>query len=421
MPLCEMAEVDFAEQGAMSLKVLVADAFEEAGLGELRACGCDVTYDAGLKDAALAEAVARTRCNVLIVRGTEVGKAVIDASDDLGLIIRAGAGYNTIDVAAASRRGVAVANCPGKNAVAVAELTFGLIIALDRRIVDGTVDLREGRWNKKEYSKAAGLKSRTLGVVGLGEIGRAVVRRAKAFEMNVVAYSRSLTHEAAVELGVLRCGSPAEVAARCDILTIHLAAAPETKNIISAEVIEQLKPGGYLINTARADVLDYAAVAEAVRDKHIRVGLDVFPKEPSTGTADYVSDIIRAEGVVYGTHHIGASTDQAQQAIAEEAVRIARTYAETGEVLHCVNIETRCNAACQLVVRHYDKVGVLASVLDVISRANISIKEMSNTIYQGYEAAVAIIQLDKMPPSTLVESIAGMKDKVIKVEIKAVP
>ena len=420
MPLCDTIKVEYAEQRAMSLKVLVADAFEEAGLCELRACGCDVTYDAGLKDAALAEAVARMRCNVLIVRGTEVSKSTIDASDDLGLIIRAGAGYNTIDVAAASRRGVAVANCPGKNAVAVAELTFGLIIALDRRIVDGTVDLREGRWNKKEYSKAAGLKGRTLGVVGLGEIGRAVVRRAKAFEMDVVAYSRSLTHEAAVELGVLRCGSPAEVAARCDILTVHLAAAPETKNIISAEVIEQLKPGSYLINTARADVLDYAAVAEAVRDKHIRVGLDVFPKEPATGTADYVSDIVRA-GVVYGTHHIGASTDQAQQAIADEAVRIARTYAETGEVLNCVNIETRCNAACQLVVRHYDKVGVLASVLDVISRANISVKEMSNTIYQGYEAAVAIIQLDKMPPSTLVESIAGMKDKVIKVEIKAVP
>ncbi len=402
----------------MSLKVLVADTFESSGLEQLRAAGFAVTYEAGLKDDALRNAVAETRCNVLIVRGTEVSQAAITASDDLGLIIRAGAGYNTIDVATASRRGVAVANCPGKNAVAVAELTFGLILALDRRIVDGTVDLRAGKWNKKEYSKSRGLKGRTLGVVGTGEIGRAVIARALAFEMEVVAYSRSLTAEAAGELGVLRCASPAEVAARCDILTIHVAAAPETKGLINASVINQLKPGAYFINTARADVLDYAALVEAVTSKQIRVGLDVYPKEPTTGTADFSSDILKAGGVIYGTHHIGASTDEAQQAIADEAVRIAQVYATTGEVLHCVNIETRCNAACQLVVRHFDKVGVLASVLDAISRANISVKEMSNTIYQGYEAAVAIIQLDKMPPSTLVETIAGMKDKVIKVEVK---
>ncbi|MBK8268146.1 MAG: hydroxyacid dehydrogenase [Planctomycetes bacterium] len=400
------------------MKVLVADAVDEAGLGELRACGCDVTYEPGLKDAALRDAVASTRCNVLIVRGTEVPKEVIEATDDLGLIIRAGAGYNTIDVAAASRRSVAVANCPGKNAVAVAELTFGLILALDRRIVDGAVDLRNGKWNKKEYSKARGLKGRTLGVVGVGDIGRAVIQRGQAFEMNVVAYSRSLTHDAAVELGVLRCASPAEVAGRCDILTVHLAASPETKNIINADVLKQLSPGSYVINTARADVMDYAALAEAVKSCGIRAGLDVFPREPATGQGEFVTDIIRAGGVVYGTHHIGASTDEAQAAIAEEAVRIAKTYATTGEVLHCVNIENRCNAACQLVVRHYDKVGVLACVLDVVSRANISVKQMSNTIYQGYEAAVAIIQLDKMPPPTLVESIAGLKDKVIKVEVK---
>lgn len=402
----------------MSLKVLVADAFEESGLEQLRAAGFAVTYDPGLKDEALRDAVVRSRCGVLIVRGTEVQQAVIEASEDLGLIIRAGAGYNTIDVATASRRGVAVANCPGKNAVAVAELTLGLIVALDRRIVDNTADLRSGKWNKKEYSKARGLKGRTLGVVGTGDIGRAVIQRALAFEMDVVAYSRSLTHDAAESLGVLRCGSPAEVAARCDILTVHVAAAPETKNIIDAGVIDQLKPGACVINTARADVMDYAALMEAIKTKHIRVGLDVFPKEPTSGTGDYVAEIIKAGGVVYGTHHIGASTDEAQQAIADEAVRIAKVFAETGEVLHCVNIETRCNAACQLVVRHYDKVGVLATVLDAISRANISVKEMSNTIYRGYEAAVAIIQLDKMPPSTLVETISGMKDKVIKVDVK---
>ena len=404
----------------MPMIVLIADKFEDNGILDLRAAGSEVTIDPSLKGDALREAIIKTRPAILIVRSTKVTADMIEATDDLALIIRAGAGYNPIVVASACRRGVPVANCPGKNAVAVAELAMALILSLDRRVADNVAELRNGRWNKKEFSKSRGLKGRTLGVIGTGEIGRAVIRRALAFEMNVVAYSRSLTDELAVRLGVERCANPGEVAERCDILSLHIAAKPETRNLINAEVLGKLRPGSYLINTARADVLDYGALAQAVRDRDIRVGLDVYPNEPSGGEADFVATILEAGGVVYGTHHIGASTDQAQKAIATEAVRIARIFTATGEVPNCVNIESRPEVACTMVVRHYDKVGVLAGVLDKIRRARINVEEMSNTIYQGRQAAVAVIRLSEVPGDEVVASIAAMKDEVIKIDIKPV-
>ncbi len=401
------------------MNVLIADKFEASGLAGLRQAGCEVTCEPGLKGDALCAAIASTRCDVLIVRSTQVTAHMFDASPHLGLVVRAGAGYNTIDVAAASRKGVFVANCPGKNAIAVAELTFALILALDRRVAEGAIDLRAGKWDKKQYSQARGIKGRTLGIIGMGEIGRAVAVRARAFEMDVVAWSRSLGDEAARALSVTPLGSPADVAAACDILTIHLAATPETKGIINAGVLAKLKPGSYLVNTARAELLDYAALANAVKDRGIRVGLDVFPGEPDTATAPFAPEIVKAGGVIYGTHHIGASTDQAQEAIAAETVRIVAAFKETGQVPNCVNIETRSPACCQLVVRHYDRVGVLATVLDMLRKANINVEEMSNTVFQGAKAAVAVIRLHQRPSAELIQALADLSEMIIKVELKS--
>ncbi len=171
------------------MKVLVADEFEKSGLDGLTAAGCDVVYQPDLKDDALKAAIASSGADVLVVRGTKVTAAMLDAGR-LALIVRAGAGYNTIDVAAASRRGIYVSNCPGKNAIAVAELAFALILALDRRVPDNVADLRAGKWNKKEYSTARGLFGRTIGLLGVGSIGREVIRRAAAFGMPVAVWSR---------------------------------------------------------------------------------------------------------------------------------------------------------------------------------------------------------------------------------------
>jgi D-3-phosphoglycerate dehydrogenase len=387
------------------MNVLIADKFESQGIEKLTAAGCNVISEPGSQGDALRDAVIRTKCRVLIVRSTKVTKDVIEAGDFLGLIVRAGAGVNTIDTAAASRNSVLVANCPGKNAIAVAELTFALILGLDRRVCENVVDLRNGRWNKREYAAARGLKGRTLGVVGLGRIGEAVVRRALAFEMDVVAWSRSLTDERAEALEIVRCESPADVAAKCDILTLHLAATPDTDGIIDADVVGRLHRGSYVINTARSEVMDYEALARAVKEKDLRVGLDVFPDEPSEGQAPFTDPILDAGGIVYGTHHIGASTDQAQQAIAAETVRIVTHYVHTGHVANCVNLRARSPARYVAVVRHRNRPGVLAHVLGVISHAGVNVEEMENVICEDTQGACAQIKLDKPLEKELLDKI----------------
>ena len=403
------------------MKVLIADEFETEGIDELRRAGCAVTCEPKLDGDSLRDAIARTGCVVLIVRGTKVTEPMLRAGGALSVVVRAGAGYNTIDVAAASQRSILVANCPGKNAVAVAELTFGLILALDRRIVENVVDLQNGRWDKKRYAEARGLKDRTLGIVGLGQIGQAVVRRAKAFEMSVVAWSRSLTDERAERLGVMPCHTPADVAACCDILTIHLAAAPETRGIIDAEVLNRLAPGSYVINTSRADVMDYKALAVAVAQRGLRVGLDVFPDEPSGGEAEFQAAIVKSGGVVYGTHHIGASTQQAQNAIAQETVRIVKEYMRTGHVANCVNLCERSRARYVVVVRHRNRPGVLAHTLNEISVAGVNVEEMENVICAGAESACAQIKLAGPLSDDVLTRIRNGNPHVLGVTFSTVP
>jgi D-3-phosphoglycerate dehydrogenase len=204
------------------MKVLVADKFEQSGRDGLQAIGCEVSYQPDLKDEALVNAITETAPDVLVVRGTKVTEPML-AAGPIKLVVRAGAGYNTIDVAAASKRGIYVSNCPGKNSIAVAELAFALILALDRRVVDNAVALRRGEWNKKEFSKARGLFGRTLGLIGVGKIGQEMIARAQAFGMTVIAWSRSLTPLRAAELGVTHMESPQAVAAAADVVSVHLA------------------------------------------------------------------------------------------------------------------------------------------------------------------------------------------------------
>jgi len=376
------------------MKVLIADKFQSWGLDRLRGVGCELVCEPGSQGPALVEAISRTACDVLIVRGTKVSADALRASPNLGLVIRAGAGFDTIDVSAASKCSVFVANCPGRNAAAVAELTIGLMLALDRRIVDATLDLRNGVWNKKDYSEARGLKGRRLAIIGTGQIGRLVIQRALALEMEVVAWSRSLSAAAADALGVCRAESLLEAASGCDVLSVHLASTAQTHRCIDGRVFEVLADGAFFINTSRGDLVDYDALLYAIKQKRLRVGLDVFESEPASATARIADRIVQSGGCVYATPHIGASTEQAQDAIAEEAVRIVRRYLETGEVLNCVNRCARSPAGWVLLVRHLNRPGVLAHVLNAISLANINVEEMQNVICEGAESACAQIALD---------------------------
>jgi D-3-phosphoglycerate dehydrogenase len=412
------------------MRVLIADSFEQSGIDGLTQCGCEVISRPGLKDEALSAALAETHADVLVVRSTKVTEPMLDAGT-LSLIVRAGAGYNTIDVAAASRRGIYVSNCPGKNAVAVAELTFALILALDRRVPDNVAELRGGKWNKKEYAKARGLFGRTLGVLGAGNIAQDVIRRAAAFGMPVVLWSRrynGVAREATdadlkelnladlAGLSLRIAASPGDVAAQSDILSVHLALGADTRNIINADLLAKLPKGAFLINTSRGEMVDHAALAEAVKSKGLRVALDVFENEPTGATGEYTSPLLALPNV-YGTHHIGASTDQAQEAIAAETVRIVRTFKETGKVPNVVNLAQRTPATHRLIVRHRDRPGVLAHVFDCLRSRNLNVQETENIVFEGAQAAIARINLDGAPDQALLDAIRGGNADILELQL----
>ena len=398
------------------MKVLVADKFEEEGLQGLRALGCEVVFEPKLEGEALGERLGVLEAEVLIVRPTKVTAAQIEKASGLGLIVRAGAGVNTIDLAAASARAVSVSNCPAKNSIAVAELTFGLILALDRRIPAQTSDLKAGVWNKGEYGKARGLAGRTLGVIGLGSIGKEVVHRAQAFEMKVAAWSRFLDDDKAARLGICRAESVHSLAVASDVVTVHLALTRETRGICDAAFFGAMKPGASFVNTSRGEVVDAAALARAVAERGVRAGLDVWEKEPpgSTGTFD---DPLGALPGVIGTHHVGASTDQAQAAIAAETVRIVRVYKATGTVLNAVNLCERTPATCLLSVRHRNRIGVLAHVFGVLSAEGINVEQTENVVFEGAEAASVRIQLDRTPGPDVVERIRRGHPDILTVSL----
>jgi D-3-phosphoglycerate dehydrogenase / 2-oxoglutarate reductase len=320
----------------MAIGVLVADALPEDKIEALKALDCEVLVDGSLKEESLLAELKKSQPGIIIVRSTKVTGEMIAADPELKLIIRAGAGVNTIDIDGASKAGAKVANCPGKNAVAVAELAFGLLISLDRNIPDNVADLRAGKWNKAKYSKAEGLYGKTLGVVGVGQIGKELIKRALAFGMKVTAWSRSLTPEIAKDLGVAFASKPADVAGCADAVSVHLALTPDTRGLIDGGFFGKMKSGAFFINTSRAEVVDETALASAIKEKSIRAGLDVFSGEPEAKSGGIEGDLIADPGV-YGTHHIGASTSQAQEAVADETIEIVKEYIATGNVRNSVN------------------------------------------------------------------------------------
>ena len=396
------------------MKTLIADKFSEAHIARLNALGCEVTYKPTARAEELPGLVAP--CKILVVRSKQVTADTLKAGRELALVLRAGAGVNTIDVTTASARGIFVSNCPGKNSIAVAELVFALLLAIDRRIPENTAALRAHKWNKKEFSRADGIYGKTLGVVGTGRIGREVITRAHAFGLRTIAWSRSLTPEKAEQLGVARCDSLDDLFRQADIVSLHLALKTDTRQLVNTARLALLKPNAIFINTARGEVVDQEALRAALQGGKLRAGLDVFDPEPAEATADFNDPILDLPNLC-GTHHIGASTEQAQEAIAEEAIRIIQTFLQTGVVLNCVNLATRTPAKWQLVVRHYDRVGVLAFVMDQIRRAGINIEEVQNVIFEGAAAASCRIQLDAEPGSELLASIKTGNPDIMGLEL----
>jgi D-3-phosphoglycerate dehydrogenase len=395
------------------MKILIADKLSPKAIAALEKIGADITSNPELKAEDLGGAIGNA--NVLIVRSTKVYAETIEAGKSLELIIRAGAGVNNIDLEKASSSGVYVANCPGKNSDAVAELALGHIIACDRRIVDASLDLRNGYWKKKAYQNAAGLKGRTMGIIGLGSIGGALAKLAKGLDMNVIAWSRSLTPNKAGELGLVYCESIAEVAANADVVSVHLAVTPETKQLLNNDFFNKMKDGAIFVNTSRGEIVDTAALRKAIDEKALRVGLDVFENEPGSGLAEF--DQTDLAGLITCTPHIAASTNQASEAIANEVVRIVDYLIKTGKPINAVNSRNKTEDGTILMIRHYNRVGVLASVLDALREAGINVEDMENNIFTGSAAAVASLKLDKTPSADVIIEISSNKS-IIQVSIK---
>lgn len=319
------------------MRVLVVDTFPESRLADLAAAGHDYRYRPDITTEDLPAELAGTQ--VLVVRSTRVPAEVITSGTDLRLVIRAGSGTDTIDAVAAGRAGVQVCNVPGGNSAAVAELACALLLALDRDLVGNVTALRAGNWDKKRFSHARGVADRDVGVVGLGRIGLDFAERVVAFGTRVHTVAKVGRSDDVVEratrLGMHYVEDLPTLARTCDVLSLHAPGGSGT--LFDRPVLRELQPGSVVLNTARADLVDEDALIEVMDERGVVAGVDVFADAPASGSGT-ISSALADHPNVYGTHHIGASTRQAQDAVAREVVRMVRAF-DGGETLHRVNGE----------------------------------------------------------------------------------
>jgi D-3-phosphoglycerate dehydrogenase len=303
----------------------------------------------------------------------------------LALIIRAGAGYDTIDVAHASTKGVYVANCPGKNATAVAELAMGLIISIDRRLGENYMLQKEGKWCKGKFTASLGLKGRTLGVIGFGNIAQRVALRALAFEMKVLTFNRS--HKT-IE-GVESVDSISDLLSRSDIVSLHFPNNKDTKSMVNKDFLGKMKPNGVLINTARGEaIVEEDMLAHLEENPNFWYGTDVLQGEPSSKECDWEHPL-GMHPRVYGSHHIGASTVQSENEIGEEAVRICQVYAATGSVdnENWVNRE-KGKSKQTIVVKAKRTPEVYGDVFSLVAKHGWTIGESEALLCEGGQALI---------------------------------
>ena len=393
------------------MRILFADSLDDAAVERLRAAGEECEVRPELTAAELSDHVAGF--DILVVRSTEVTAAAIDAGTELGLIVRAGAGTNTIDCRRAAERGVYVCNVPGRNAVAVAELAIGLMLAIDRHIAAAAADLRAGRWDKKAYSRSRGLLGATLGIIGMGAIGLEVAQRAAALGLRVMAEDkprRRRVRRQMEAIGVATVPDRTALLAASDIVSLHVPGDPSTAGMVDADFLAAMKPDAVLINTSRGDVIDEVALIAALDSTEMRAGLDVFCDEPADSTGRIDSALAR-HAKVTGTHHIGASTGQAQSAVAEGTAELIEAYRD-GTLIDCVNLERAPRRTATLIVRHHDRVGVLASVLQELRRHRVNVANMSNRIFAGSVAAAATIDVAGVIDDDLLDAIRALPDVI---------
>ncbi len=393
----------------MPVRILFADAIDADRLEPLVDAGVQCVVEAGLSADDLPDRI--SGFDGLVVRSTKVFAATIEAADRLQFIVRAGAGVDNIDCDSASASGVFVCNVPGRNAVAVAELTMGLLLGIDRRIVDNTADLRNGKWQKALYSKADGVLGKKIGIIGLGEIGMQVAKRSKAFGLTVLAVRKDGRSDRVQQrirsIGIRMVNSLDELIAESDIVSLHVPKSESTTGMVDDRFLSKMKLEAILLNTSRGEIVNEEALLVAL-NRGLRAGLDVFADEPK-GKDETFSSAVAAHPNVVGTHHIGASTAQAQRSVADGTVKTIEAFI-SGSPINVVNMNTQPRGEASLIIKHLDRVGVLASVFEMLRSQNVNVQEMQNQLFSGPNgAAVATVHVNHMPPMSTLESLTKLE------------
>lgn len=316
----------------MSIRVVIADKLGDAGIALLASSPeIHVVNLAGRPPEELAQAL--TTATALIVRSeTRVTAAMIDAAPQLKVIARAGIGVDTIDVPAATKRGIAVMNAPGANTVSAAEHAIALLLSLLRHIPEAAETMRQGGWDRKRF-EGSELRGKILGVVGLGRIGGYVARLAQAFGMTIVAYDPFVPPQRAAELQA-RMVPIERLLEEADIVTLHVSLTDETRHLLNAQRLALMKPTAFLVNTARGELVDEAALVAAVQEKRIAgAAIDVFAEEPLPKKSP-----LRGLDRVLLTPHLAASTAEAQRRVAIEICTAVREALLRGDLSPAINL-----------------------------------------------------------------------------------
>jgi len=398
------------------MKTLVGCSLPQWALQELRSLGTELLYEPKVTTERMEKLIGDVA--VLVVRRTRVSSEVIAAGKALQLIVRAGTNTANIAVEEASTQGIFVSNCPHKDAVAIAELTLALLLALDRGVLENVAALKKGLLDEPEAIDARGLAGRTLGILGFGPVEREIVKRARAFDMKLLAWSPTLTPELAVAGNVGFCGWPRELARESEMVTVYAPQQETDELLVDAEFLQNMRDGAYLVYVGHPAALDETALAEVAKERNLRVAYDISAPQLAGSNAGRFRSRLQALPNVIGTHHLADRTQQAYQATATEVVRVIREFLVAGEVVNCVNILEHSPATWQLVLRLRDTVGVLASIMEHIRTDGINVEEMSSRVFMGAQAGFCTIALDERPSTEALNAIRGL-DGVLHLELRA--
>ena len=313
-------------------RILISDKLESQGTQLLQEAGFELDLRTGLKGDELVAAI-QAADGVIVRSGTRITPELLQAPGKLRVIVRAGVGVDNIDVAAATRQGVVVMNTPGGNTVSTAEHTITMLMAMSRHVAAADASLRAGKWERTKFVGAQ-LAGKTLGIVGLGRIGREVARRATGLDMRIVGFDPFMAPDKAAQLGIEAVADLDQLLPRCDYVTVHTPLTDETRHLLDARRLALLKKGARVLNCARGGIIEEAALAQALSSGHLAgAALDVFVEEPPP--ADH--PLLKLPGVV-ATPHLGASTVEAQVSVAQEAAQLMIDFLTKGIVQFAVNM-----------------------------------------------------------------------------------